>query len=781
MRQGDGTNLLGPSDPRSASIGVIYVAPTDDRQSVLTAILTQDKLGFKQVVIVLPDQNKAFQRPIDFDGLKNMRRGLKADIVFIAPGGPGPAEFARQRRFPVYSSLESFTKSITLENISSKTENGSSSRVSEENASPNPVNGTMNVSREDSYVPTPEGDEEVAIEKNSTNGHGISEGIAGLTAGTNLFALADEQHSSSTSEGTNKDVHEQTATNEGVFENDKLSSNGTAVNGTKESKLAASNDMQNLADSGPEIITFSSTAPRPKITRKFPVVPAEAAAGLMVVSEVSSQQNGSHAVPTNKQRNTGKTATAAGGAAAVGVGTALAGSATGGGGGQPPSGNVPGGPGGSGVGGTSRQTRILLAILLGILTVLLIGGITIAAIPGGINNIAHVIPGATGTATVTITPDSKVESNTFQVLGVTGVPNPNMREIQAHILSATSATQSKTVTSSGSIPGARATGSLTFLNSGSTQTFGSFILRGRSGVTVSFNGPITVYALPGVLNVTGYAVSVGSAGNIGALDISGSCCAAGITVKNGTFSGGQNPQPNSVVQQGDINTAADSLATSLTPGTKTALQRLVKPNEQVVPNTLQCNRSTFTANHVAGDHAPNVTVTVAITCKEEVYNQQAALTMAEGLLTAQANKDLGPNYALTGNVVAEVNRVAVIDTKGTVAIFVKAEGVWVYQFSNTVQQNFKNQIQNKSVSDAITYLKSQPGVSDVTINNPNGNTLPDAAHIKIEIVAIAGTVGTPTPGTGTVTPGVSPTIAPTSAVTPPAHVTPTATQGLGGG
>ena len=117
MRQGDGTDLLGPSDPRSASIGVIYVAPNDDRQSVLTAILTQDKLGFKQVIVVLPDQNKAFQRPIDFEGLKNMRRGLKAEIVFIAPSGPGPAEYARQRRFPVYTSLEAFSQSIRLETV----------------------------------------------------------------------------------------------------------------------------------------------------------------------------------------------------------------------------------------------------------------------------------------------------------------------------------------------------------------------------------------------------------------------------------------------------------------------------------------------------------------------------------------------------------------------------------------------------------------------------------------------------------------------------------------
>src|SRR5712692_2576594 len=112
MRQDDGSELLGANDPRSATIGVIHVAPNDDRQSVLAAILTQDKLGRKQVAVVLPEDNKAFQRPVDFDGLKNMRRGLKAQIVFVAPSGPGPAEFARQRRFPVYSSLESYGRAL---------------------------------------------------------------------------------------------------------------------------------------------------------------------------------------------------------------------------------------------------------------------------------------------------------------------------------------------------------------------------------------------------------------------------------------------------------------------------------------------------------------------------------------------------------------------------------------------------------------------------------------------------------------------------------------------
>src|SRR5438132_3388484 len=123
-------------------------------------------------------------------------------------------------------------------------------------------------------------------------------------------------------------------------------------------------------------------------------------------------------------------------------------------------------------------------------------------------------------ATVIITPKSVDLGNTFEISAVAGIPNPNRQEIAKRMLTATSLTQSKTVTATGtSIPGTRATGTLTFLNSGSTKTFGSVVLRGASGVPVTFYGPITVSSIPGFVTVMAYAVNVGSAGNIGALDI----------------------------------------------------------------------------------------------------------------------------------------------------------------------------------------------------------------------------------------------------------------------
>jgi hypothetical protein len=323
-------------------------------------------------------------------------------------------------------------------------------------------------------------------------------------------------------------------------------------------------------------------------------------------------------------------------------------------------------------------------------------------------------------------------------LGITGAPDPKRQEVAKHILTATSTAQSKTVSSTGtSIPGTRAMGVLTFLNTtASNISFGSVILRGASGVPVTFNGPVTVPTNPGFLTITGFAVNIGSSENIDALDISGPCCASGIRVKNGAFSGGRDSIRGAVVQQSDIDGAANALTASLTPDTQSALQKQVLPNEHVIAHTLQCKKSTFTTNHIAGDPASSVTITVAITCYEEVFDQQAALTMATKLLKEKVNKGLLPKYALTGNIVTAVTKVT--DTRGMVAINVRAEGEWVYQFSDTIQQGFAKHIAKMGKQNALQYLMSQPGVKAVKIDYATSNTLPDVAEISFQVIHISG-------------------------------------------
>src|SRR6266446_3317594 len=384
MRQGDGTDLLGPNDPRSASVGMIYVDSNDDRQSVLTAILTQDKLGRKQVAVVLPEHNKAFQRPVDFDGLKNMRRGLKTQIVFIASSGPGPAEFARQRRFPVYSSLESFSLSLKGEASVNGGTNGSlgrglfrrkpkptnantmtttsSKRIEEEPTMPLPERSFVEAPQQAPVPPTPNPDEvsDVAEDRNGTNAAAI--GMAGEAVDGGLVALASDPNASSTIENSDTDWYSPSPPASELQVGESTSSDNTPLQADEQAKVADSSALQSRTDPGPDIIAFPTPAPRPKSAGKFPTPGSE------ITSISSAKPGGSIAAPTGRRRNTG---------AAVANRTA-------GGGGLPPGGNSPGGPGGGGggVGGSRRRTRLLVAILLIVLTLLLIGGIAAAAVRG---------------------------------------------------------------------------------------------------------------------------------------------------------------------------------------------------------------------------------------------------------------------------------------------------------------------------------------------------------------------------------------------------------------
>ncbi|GHO57627.1 baseplate J/gp47 family protein [Ktedonobacter robiniae] len=108
MRQKNGTELFGPDDPRSASVGILHVAASDDRQSILTAILAQDKLGRRHTVLVMPDDNAAFRRTTDFTDLRNLLQGLKTQLVIVASSNTTIARLAQRQQFPVFLSLENY-------------------------------------------------------------------------------------------------------------------------------------------------------------------------------------------------------------------------------------------------------------------------------------------------------------------------------------------------------------------------------------------------------------------------------------------------------------------------------------------------------------------------------------------------------------------------------------------------------------------------------------------------------------------------------------------------
>lgn len=155
-------------------------------------------------------------------------------------------------------------------------------------------------------------------------------------------------------------------------------------------------------------------------------------------------------------------------------------------------------------------------------------------------------------------------------------------------------------------------------------------------------------------------------------------------------------------------------------------------------NSLQC-QPTIQANHQVGERAQTVTVTVIVTCKEEVYDYQAAQKLATSLLQTQVTDDpqLGSAYALDGTLVLNVQSDTVASVDGQVGLAIQARGVWVYTFSALHLHQLAEQIAGKSQADARALLLKQAGVSVVQLST-TGELPADPTAIQIVVKAPPG-------------------------------------------
>lgn len=276
-------------------------------------------------------------------------------------------------------------------------------------------------------------------------------------------------------------------------------------------------------------------------------------------------------------------------------------------------------------------------------------------------------------------------------------------------------------------------------------------------------------------STTGTAARPGASGNIRQFDIDGSCCGfSTIIVKNpAAFTGGNNAVLNQIIQQSDIDKAANSVIPGLKTDAQNSMQKQILSNERVVDNSFNCDAPAINANHKVGDQASSVTVQVSVTCTEEVYDYQGANKIAVTNLKNQAAKDFGPNsqYALDGQIVTSLlSSTNQVSANQQISIVMQAEGLWVYQFTQQAQQNIKQALLKLSKNAAQNVLLHYMGIaSDPSpqITLSSGNTMPSAANdITLTIRALpgaqlnatpTGTQGTP----GTInTPSLTPTATP---------------------
>lgn len=331
-------------------------------------------------------------------------------------------------------------------------------------------------------------------------------------------------------------------------------------------------------------------------------------------------------------------------------------------------------------------------------------------------------------ATVSIIPTSVRFVQSYHISAVVGHPDPSLHQVDARFISSTASPQSEMVhtTGIGRTAGVRAQGELTFYNGlNITQSVPArTLLTTANGIQVVTDVDALIPpANPpylGSVTVPSHALNVGKAGNIEANNINQICCSSdnSITVKNlSPFNGGQDPQIYSFVRQSDIDGAANTLEVSSKPKALTLLQEQVRPNEMLLA-TIQCSRNEI-SDPRPDEMATTVNVTITVTCKSEVFDNAAATSITINLLKADLNKCLEGTYVLKGHILTSVLEATLADAKqGTIALLIRVEGFWIFQFSNAQKQKLVRLIAGKNRKDAHDLLLEQTGVSNVDIQTP---------------------------------------------------------------
>jgi len=353
-------------------------------------------------------------------------------------------------------------------------------------------------------------------------------------------------------------------------------------------------------------------------------------------------------------------------------------------------------------------------------------------------------------ASVTITPASQHLTRVSGIFAVTGTPDASQHQIQARVLSFTTPAQSKTVkvTGQGHQDQAGATGKVTISPRTGTVPAGNLRIPSNSGVYVIIN--VTSPLSSGSQTFDAWAENVGSGGNIPAYDIDHlyqmvNDPSITFYLQNmQAFTGGQDTLDYTFVQQSDIDDAATPLVSQLTSDAQAAVQQQVRANEQFA-SPPDCTPN-IKANHKADDRVSDVTVTVTVTCKGVVYDEQAARSMASDLLKSDAVSQLGDYYILAGDTVIGTLQVATTTETDTVILNVTADGMWVYQFSDSQKQHMAQLIAGKPLADAQALLLKQEGVSKVTLTTAGGwgSAMPTSpSDIKFTSVPVPGLQATP--------------------------------------
>ncbi|HEV2653611.1 MAG TPA: hypothetical protein VGT82_01575, partial [Ktedonobacteraceae bacterium] len=239
----------------------------------------------------------------------------------------------------------------------------------------------------------------------------------------------------------------------------------------------------------------------------------------------------------------------------------------------------------------------------------------------------------------------------------------------------------------------------------------------------------------GKANVPAHVTTPGGKGNIPALDLNQTCCSANSTifVKNlNPFTGGQDAQNYSFVQQGDVDAVANPLVNTLTKQGQEAVKGRLNAGEQIA-GAPQCMPNVATdPQHPVGDTGVNVaatTVNVTVQCSAAAYNT----SQLQGQIASQQQgaASPAPNYAPAGSSITRV-------TVQGANLLVNVATTWIYQIDREQQQRLAQSIVGMTAAAATRQLASAPGVRGVVIQGLSATSqLPgDPTHISIVVQPI---------------------------------------------
>jgi hypothetical protein len=338
-------------------------------------------------------------------------------------------------------------------------------------------------------------------------------------------------------------------------------------------------------------------------------------------------------------------------------------------------------------------------------------------------------------ATVSIVPMSITQQQSYTITAVTGNPNEAANQVYARTINTTIAPVSETVNATGQVPGTSATGTVyveshdsNTLTINAGQRFTN--LNTSPAIDIQFDMTVTVQPFQAQPGVRVHVVQAGTIGNIfpysssqpsfqNYCDPNVSNCGQGYDMfSDSTFTGGTDPQ--TVVQQSDIDNATTAFISAHTPDARQALQGQVQANEQLIV-TQPCKAQSY-ADHLAGDQVSQFTVTVYFTCSGEVYNQDGALKLARSLLQQQVQQ-LHPTYELVGTIKPTLQAAALTDPNSDiVTMTIQASGTWVAHFDTQSEQALAQSIAGKTKAEAQTFLNNQPGIQMASIQLQGGTS-----------------------------------------------------------